>query len=68
MVSHLLLYLLKALQDQEVGLTYTLFKLLPLFLDLEDILCMSYKSKVSVSYSSLTFLNIIPTGFQSQMI
>ena len=57
----------EALQDQQLGPTQVPFKLVPLCWDLERMfLCMSFKSRISVSYSLPALLNVSSVGSQSQ--
>ena len=63
-----LLPLQKVLQDQQVGLTWAPFKLMPLCWDLQHVrFCGCPLSGVSILYSPLALLILGPTGFQSQV-
>lgn len=62
-----LLLLQEALQDHQVGLTQAPFKLLQLpWSSVHEILCVPFKSGVSVSYGSLALQKVSPPSLQNQ--
>ena len=67
-----LLPLLEALQDQQVGLIHVPFEVpfmvSAMGLRVCEILCVPFKSRVSISHHPLAPLKVSSTGFQSQML